>query len=152
MAKYQLSKTVYELLLKQLVSIEDRRRNSTRFNDKYDSQNELIKLQDAYEYKLRKLIESSVQTDSNDNSVPFVLIGCEVDVYDIDSEEMTAYRIVNTTVFDLDENHVTFISPIGKALLFKKIGDQVSVKIPVGDMRYEIKAIRLHNIKIDFNY
>lgn len=150
MAKNRLSKSVAELLNKQLKTIEIRRKNASQFSDDAGKYGEIDKIIDLYENKLLDLMEKSVRIDDEDDKLPLVLIGSEVNVLDLDSGESASFQIVNTSFFELDENHVTFVSPIGKALLFKKVGDKVSVKIPIGVINYEIKGISLHN-EVDFN-
>jgi transcription elongation factor GreA len=51
------------------------------------------------------------------------------------------YVIVGSTEANPDKGYISDQSPIGKALLGKKKGDQVEVQVPSGSMTYKIKAI-----------
>ena len=52
------------------------------------------------------------------------------------------YKIVPENESSLKENKISSESPIGKALLSKKISDKVKVKVPAGDLEFEILNIR----------
>jgi transcription elongation factor GreA len=85
----------------------------------------------------------SAETDDHNAAIPFIIIGCSVVVNDADTGETVDYHIVNTNSFTLESNDVTFTSPIGKALLFKHVGDKVEFKVPVGKITYIIQSITL---------
>jgi len=48
------------------------------------------------------------------------------------------YTIVAGDYIDLDAGHISMASPIGRALLGKKVGEEVAVQLPVGAKTYEI--------------
>lgn len=48
------------------------------------------------------------------------------------------FEIVGKEESNPEEGKISNISPIGKALLGKKKGDKVKVKIPVGEVEYEV--------------
>ena len=52
------------------------------------------------------------------------------------------YKIVPENESSLKENKISSESPIGKALLTKRVGDKVKVKVPAGDLEFEILNIR----------
>ena len=52
------------------------------------------------------------------------------------------YRIVGVDETDLDNNWVSWMSPIAKALLNRKPGERVRFKFPSGEETLEIKEIR----------
>jgi hypothetical protein len=52
------------------------------------------------------------------------------------------YKIVPENESSLKENKISSESPIGKALLSKKAFDKVKVKVPAGDLEFEILNIR----------
>ena len=53
------------------------------------------------------------------------------------------YTIVNPHEANLREGKISIKSPIAQALLGKKVGDEVSVQVPVGTMRFRIESIEL---------
>ncbi len=48
------------------------------------------------------------------------------------------YTIVAGDYIDLDAGHISMASPIGRALIGKKVGEEVAVQLPVGTKTYEI--------------
>lgn len=51
------------------------------------------------------------------------------------------YQIVGPTEANPDEGRISHVSPIGKALLGRKAGDQVEVTVPSGTITYKILNI-----------
>lgn len=69
-------------------------------------------------------------------------IGSEVTLID---EAGKAMRFVLVGEFDkaaVEENTISAVSPIGAALMQKKVGEKVSVKVPAGERTWKIKAIK----------
>ena len=69
-------------------------------------------------------------------------IGSVVTVKDLEMDEEWDYTIVGSYEVDPDEDRISNESPIGEALMGHKSGDVVEIKIPVGNVRYEIMGIR----------
>ena len=67
-----------------------------------------------------------------------VVFGATVTLLDLDSEEEFSYQIVGEEEADLNQNKISFSSPIARALIGKKAGDEVSVNIPKGKMDVEV--------------
>lgn len=51
------------------------------------------------------------------------------------------YRLVGPDEFDLSLGHISIDSPVGKAVFKKKLGDEVEVKRPKGEIWYEIISV-----------
>jgi transcription elongation factor GreA len=64
--------------------------------------------------------------------------GSEVKVLDIDKDEETRYKLVLSEESDVSKGLISTGSPIGKALLGKRVGDEVTVPIPGGVRKMEI--------------
>jgi len=69
------------------------------------------------------------------------LFGSTVIIEDIDSGTKTTYRLVGPLESNVDKNHISVTSPIGKALIGKGIGDEVTVATPGGSRKIEILNI-----------
>ncbi len=64
-------------------------------------------------------------------------------VVELRSESKTVeYRIVGPVEANPLEGRISNESPIGKELMGKKVGDQVTITTPKGDTRYEVVSIR----------
>lgn len=143
--KITLTAGAYEKLLAHLVEIEERKRQIvdevyTPYSSEY---NELSELLDNYISKLDNIVKNIEFNDYVNNNFPFVIIDSEVEVVDIDNNETLKYCIVNPYENSHDFNCVSFMSPVGKALLLKEIEDKITVKTPGGIYRYRIKSITL---------
>ncbi|HEY0548451.1 MAG TPA: GreA/GreB family elongation factor [Verrucomicrobiae bacterium] len=57
------------------------------------------------------------------------------------SGEQTTYRIVGMDETDLDQNWVSWLSPIAKALLNGRAGQRVRFKVPAGEEELEILSV-----------
>ena len=70
-----------------------------------------------------------------------VSMGSTVTVTDAEGEEET-YTIVGAPEAQPLQGRISNESPVGKALMGKRVGDKVSVKVPNGALEYTIKAIK----------
>jgi transcription elongation factor GreB len=69
-----------------------------------------------------------------------VVFGATVTVHDQSGAESN-YRIVGREEADLDKNWVSWTSPIARALLKARLGQQVRFRIPAGEQVWEISKI-----------
>jgi transcription elongation GreA/GreB family factor len=67
--------------------------------------------------------------------------GSSVVLQNLDNRERVSYTLVTGDVIDLDEDQVSLASPVGQALLGRKVGDCVSVQTPSGTLRYRLVAV-----------
>ena len=70
-----------------------------------------------------------------------VMVGTKVKVLDIEFDEECTYKIVGSTEANPMEEKISDESPVGKALLGKKVGDEVIVEAPAGEIRLKILKI-----------
>jgi transcription elongation factor GreA len=67
--------------------------------------------------------------------------GSTVVLQDLGSRRRVSYTLVTGDVIDLDEDQVSLASPVGQALLGRKVGDRVAVETPAGKLRYRIVSV-----------
>lgn len=70
-----------------------------------------------------------------------VIFGSTVTIYQVDTEQELTWRIVGEDEADIKEGKISYSSPMGKALIGKKIGDPAVVHAPGGAVEYEITAV-----------
>lgn len=80
------------------------------------------------------VVVSEITTDA-------VSVGSKVRVYNEKWEEELVYSIVGSTEAAPLQNKISDMSPIGKALLGKKVGDSVNVETPAGHVIIRILEI-----------
>jgi len=88
------------------------------------------------------MLKNAKVIDEEDIKLDQVSIGCTVKVYDESYNEEVEYTIVGSAEADPMNNKISDESPIGKALLGKKVGDVVSVEVPAGIINLKILEIR----------
>ncbi|MBU1147490.1 MAG: transcription elongation factor GreA [Candidatus Omnitrophica bacterium] len=68
-------------------------------------------------------------------------IGATIKLVDIDSKEEISYALVSEDEADFGQGKISTSSPVGKALLGKKKGEIVHIRIPAGTLKYKITEI-----------
>jgi transcription elongation factor GreA len=69
-----------------------------------------------------------------------VVFGATVHLLDED-DKAVVYQIVGQTEADAKSGKISYNSPLGRALIGKKVGDEVEVTVPSGDRYYQIERI-----------
>ncbi|MBR5062159.1 MAG: transcription elongation factor GreA [Prevotella sp.] len=64
-----------------------------------------------------------------------------VEMTNLDNDRKMAYTIVNPHEANIHEGKISIKSPIAQALLKKRVGDIVEVRVPVGLLRLRIESI-----------
>ncbi|GAB4249871.1 MAG: transcription elongation factor GreA [Thermoleophilia bacterium] len=70
-----------------------------------------------------------------------VSLGATVTLRDLDESEDFTYTLVGSAEADPTRHKLSNESPVGQAILGKKVGDVVTVPAPAGVLRYEIVKI-----------
>ena len=68
-------------------------------------------------------------------------LGSEVTVEDLESGEEIRYTLVIPELADGNKSFVSMASPVGKALMNRRVGDAVTITIPRGTLEYEVRRI-----------
>ncbi len=71
-----------------------------------------------------------------------VIFGATLDLLDVDKDEEKTYQIVGDDEADIKAGKISVNSPIARALIGKKEGDEVSIDTPGGNVSYEILAVK----------
>lgn len=70
-----------------------------------------------------------------------VIFGATVCLYDTATEDEVRYRIVGDDEADLAQGMISISSPIARALIGKREGDEVDVQTPGGNKAFEIVEV-----------
>ena len=100
--------------------------------------------QEFIENKIMELQEQLVHSEIIDESrMPKdkAYLGAKVTLKDKKTGEEIQYTLVSTEEADFEQNKISTQSLVGRAILGKRIGDQVEARVPVGTLKYEILAI-----------
>jgi transcription elongation factor GreA len=90
---------------------------------------------------LEQLIQNAVLIDEEEaHHSSSVQLGSTVTVQNEKGQE-EQYTIVGSAEADPKEGRISNESPVGQALLGKRVGEEVSVKVPAGTLRFTIVTI-----------
>ena len=107
-------------------------------NAEYDeAKNEQAEVE-AEIMKLEDMIKNAVIVDADDSKKDVVTPGSKVTIHDVEMDEDIVYTIVGSMESDLMAGKLSYESPVGAALLKKKVGKTVEVMTTV-----EIAAFKL---------
>lgn len=109
-------------------------------NAEYDeAMNEQAKME-AEIAKLEADLRNAKILDEEGLTTEVVHIGSKVKLYDMDFEEEVEYKILGKS--DLDNGVISDLSPVGSAIMNKKVGDVAEVHTPSGKViKMQILAI-----------
>ncbi|MGK6356993.1 transcription elongation factor GreA [Sphingomonas sp. DT-207] len=78
--------------------------------------------------------------DPKDLSGDKIVFGATVTLLDED-EKPIKYQIVGQTEADANKGRISYNSPLGRALIGRKVDDEVEVSVPAGDRYYLVSRI-----------
>ncbi len=91
--------------------------------------------------KLENILSRATVVNESDLPEDEVHILCTVTIKDLDTEQETEYKLVSPEEADFEQNKISIVSPIGKALIKRKINDIVEVNNQNGKKQYKILKI-----------
>jgi transcription elongation factor GreB len=95
---------------------------------------------DARVRHLRRRLDGMVVVDQPPSDPRRVFFGAWVEL-ERDDGEMLRYRIVGPDEFDMLEGYISMDAPLARALLGKRLDEEIAVSIAGQDTRYVITAI-----------
>jgi len=67
--------------------------------------------------------------------------GSRVELIDLEEGDVEAYTLAFGDFIDFEKSEISMASPIGRALLGRKVGEEVTVVLPGGGVRYRIQSL-----------
>ena len=92
--------------------------------------------------ELEKLLKNAEVVVEDEIDLEKISVGCQVKVLEMDEDEEMEFRIVGSTEANSLQNKISNESPVGHALLGKKVGDVVDVETQVGVIQYKVLEIQ----------
>ena len=102
-------------------------------NSEYDEAKNEQAIVEARIADLEVMLKNVVILDESEIVTDVVSLGSTVKLYDEEFEEELEYVIVGSTEADIDHNKISDESPVGKALIGKKVGEIAEAILPSGD-------------------
>ena len=111
-------------------------------NSEYDDAKNEQAILEARIATIEATLKVAVVIDENDlGSDQSVHVGSLVKVENISMGREFEYRIIGSNESNPKENKISDESPVGKALLGKKVGDMVEVEVPAGLMTFKVLSV-----------
>lgn len=92
--------------------------------------------------ELEKLLKNAEVVVEDEIDLDKINVGCKVKVYDVDEDEEMEFKIVGSTEANSLQNKISNESPVGQALIGKKVGDVVDVETQSGVIQYKVLEIQ----------
>jgi len=128
---------------KQVAAIikEARGQGDLSENAEYDAAKEEQAEIEARIALIEKMLRNAEVIDEEDLDQDSISVGSKVTVLDVEYNETIEYLIVGSTEADPIRGRISNESPLGMALLSRRMGDVVSVDAPDGTIEYRIMEI-----------
>lgn len=110
-------------------------------NAEYDAAKQEQAINEGRIYELETRLSRARIIENENISKDKVYIGARVKLIDSESNEEIEYMLVTEDEADFSQGKISISSPVGKALLGKKKGEVVNIRIPAGALKYKIIKI-----------
>ncbi|OPY70957.1 MAG: Transcription elongation factor GreA [Syntrophorhabdaceae bacterium PtaU1.Bin034] len=127
---------------KILVAIEEARAHGDiSENAEYDAAKEEYQFLQKKIAELEEMLKQCEIKEVKKNPNGVVDFGGKVFLKNLDTDEEVVYMIVGPYESDIEHGRIAMSSPLGRALLGKSVGDEVTFSAPGGERTYEIMKI-----------
>ena len=150
----QLSQEGYDRLVSQLDDLKDQRAlvledikramadKDFRENAPLDAAKDQ---QGIIELRIRELEVSinnaQILPEGASSKVARSSVGAKVTLKDTSSGKTIAYTLVDVREADVSAGKISTVSPVGQALLDRMVGEEVTINVPKGTLRYRVQRI-----------
>ena len=124
---------------------EAREQGDLSENAEYDAAKDAQSDNEAEIAQLEEILKNVEVVDEAETSIDAVNIGNRVRIEDEEYHDTMEFYIVGGQEANSLEGKISNDSPVGRALLGKKVGDAVQVETPAGAMTYKIIEIQKAN-------
>lgn len=111
-------------------------------NSEYDEAKNEQAFTEGRILQIENMLKNASVVDESEIPAGTVAVGATVKVKDYDFDEVVEYTIVGSAEADPMNFKISNESPVGKALIGRKIGDVVEAAVPDGISKFEILDIR----------
>jgi transcription elongation factor GreA len=110
-------------------------------NAEYDAAKNAQALNEKRISELSDRLSRAELLDDSDLAKDKILIGASALLRDLESDDEFEYTFVSAEEADYAANKISVSSPIGQTLLGHKVGDEVSIRVPAGILKYKVLKI-----------
>ena len=124
---------------------EAREQGDLSENAEYDAAKDEQRDIEARIEELEKILKNAEVVVEDEVDLDKINIGCQVRILDMEFNEELEYKIVGSTEANSLKGKISNESPVGKALIGCKVGDQVEVETQAGMIQYKVLEIQRSN-------
>lgn len=121
---------------------EAREQGDLSENAEYDSAMDEQRDIEARIKEIEEILKNVQVIDEDEVDITTINVGCQVKLYDKEFEEEVEYQIVGSTEANSLAGKISNESPLGKALIGKKVGDDIEVETQMGIIEYSVLDIQ----------
>ncbi|MCI9570713.1 MAG: transcription elongation factor GreA [Lachnospiraceae bacterium] len=121
---------------------EAREQGDLSENAEYDAAKDEQRDIEARIEELEKLLKNAEVVVEDEVNLDRINVGCQVKVYDMEFEEEMEFKLVGSTEANSLQNKISNESPVGRALIGKKVGEIADVETQAGIIQYKILDIK----------
>lgn len=121
---------------------EAREQGDLSENAEYDAAKDEQRDIEARIEEIEKILKNVEVIDEDEVDLDKINIGCKVKVFDLEFDEELEFRIVGSTEANSLQGKISNESPVGQALIGRKVGDLVAVETQVGSIQYKVIDIQ----------
>ena len=110
-------------------------------NAEYDAAKEEQGLFELRVHNLQNTLSRARIISKNDLPTDAVYILSDVTLENLKTGEKVTYKLVSPEEADFELNKISVTSPIGKALLKRKVDEEIKISVPAGTLEYKILEI-----------
>ncbi len=111
-------------------------------NSEYESAKDEQAFVEGHIKELENMIRHAIVIDSEKVAADEISLGKTVTFQELPDEEPETYTIVGEAEADPFEGKISNESPIAKGLLGRKLGEEVTINTPGGDMTVKILEVK----------
>jgi transcription elongation factor GreA len=144
--KQRFTAELHELQTVRRHEVEERIRRAKEFSDtvdnaEYDEAKTEQSFVEGRIQELERLLSSAKMIEEPATKADYVRMGAYIKVVESDGGEEETYHLVGSHEADPRHGQISNESPIGRALIGKRVGDEVTVVAPAGSFNLKILEI-----------
>ena len=124
---------------------EAREQGDLSENAEYDAAKDEQRDIEARIEELEKILKNAEVVDEDEIDTKKINVGCSVVLIDKANKKEMTLKIVGSTEANSLKGMISNESPIGRELIGKKVGDNITVEAPSGTFKYKVKDIQRAN-------
>ncbi|MCI5996293.1 MAG: transcription elongation factor GreA [Blautia sp.] len=124
---------------------EAREQGDLSENAEYDAAKDEQRDIEARIEEIEKILKNAEVVVEDEVDLDKISVGCQVKVYDEEFEEEIDFKIVGSSEANSLQGKISNESPVGKALIGARVGDEIEVEAEAGLMKYKVLGIQRSN-------